>query len=350
MKVDIYKDSKSYVTDEVSTVPTKEANLNETNRRKFVTDLAAISRGKYEAKHFESRYNALCLEAAPQELQLKQHKRLPAKISDRRIKGSPSRPLEFLPVVVIVEQIETVIKVCGKLFELDEFTNAFGGSLGYLSREGVIIQIEPYYYLYTNMRSLLNAGIPYEDIPYNESVDLENFVAIRANVPMFVWAQVPNTHTMISKEAQSDRVATNDDYWLPSDFRSKVFTYRENHKKNNDNSNKAIFNKIIDEVLGCKDIDQIPSLLLSGRNATRFYPTTMDIVDFFKEIGYKKEIYQRVMYYLKYKEVVMTGWSNNPKVWNHLFNERNANTDIWKNWTQQETAKFVLAIKDIVTK
>ena len=65
MKIDIYDDGISYVTDEVSTVSANGANVNEENRIKFVTDLAAISRGNYESKNPEVRYKKLLKEAAP---------------------------------------------------------------------------------------------------------------------------------------------------------------------------------------------------------------------------------------------------------------------------------------------
>jgi len=38
MTIDVYNDNISFVTDEVSTIPTNCANLNEENRIKFVTD------------------------------------------------------------------------------------------------------------------------------------------------------------------------------------------------------------------------------------------------------------------------------------------------------------------------
>ena len=346
MRIDIYGDNIGYVTDEVSTIPIDEANLNEDNRRKFVTDLAAISRGKHEAKNPSKRYDALLSEAAPQKSQIEVFEYNRKYIDDEvKINGSPSRPLEFLPIVTTVEMDGMHIKAFGIYYGLAEFTNAFGGSFGYLSNQGIKELNYPVLYLYTNMRAVINAGVPYENIPYNTKEELKNFRAIKANIPMFVWAQVPNTHIMLSKEAQSDRVTINDNYWLPKDFIKKVyaFSYYENN-------GKGIFSKITDEVLGCSDRNQIPHLLINGRNETNFKPTQNDIQQYFRILGYHKEIYQRAMYYLKYKEVVVTGWCNNPKTWSHLFIERNAETDIWKNWTQGETSIFVNAVKKIVEK
>lgn len=56
---------EGYVTDEVSTIPTMFANLSQATREKFVTDLAAVSRGKDESKNPEARFKALLKEAAP---------------------------------------------------------------------------------------------------------------------------------------------------------------------------------------------------------------------------------------------------------------------------------------------
>lgn len=66
MKVDIFGDNISYVTDEVSTIPTELANDSEKNRIEFVTQLAAISRGKTESSNPTVRYKQLLKEAAPE--------------------------------------------------------------------------------------------------------------------------------------------------------------------------------------------------------------------------------------------------------------------------------------------
>ncbi len=73
-----------------------------------------------------------------------------------------------------------------------------------------------------------------------------------------------------------------------------------------------------------------------------------NVQTFFKVIGYKREIWSRAMYYFKYKEVVMTGWKQDPNVWEHLLVERSAEPAIHKNWTQPETKRFVECIKELV--
>ncbi len=39
---------------------------------------------------------------------------------------------------------------------------------------------------------------------------------------MFVWSQWPMTHTALSKESQSDRVAEGVGYWLPEGIIEKI--------------------------------------------------------------------------------------------------------------------------------
>ena len=314
MKIDIYNDGIGYVTNEVSSIKPYEANLSEENRIKFVTDLAAISRGKTSSNNPKKRYKALLEEAA-----LK----------------TPSRPLEFLPVVLNVQAyydnlLHTTLVIIKDFnlneityYKYDEFHNHFGGSFGYLNSKG---------YLFTNMRACINAGIPYEKIPYatNENIELyKNFKAIRAKVPMFVFNHLV-THTQLSKEARSERVVSlkGNDYWLPEDFGERLKEYTHLH------SDKDIWD--------LKEVQSRESLINILLNIGQ-----IRVQEIFKELGYKKEIYQRAMLELRYKELVITGWYNNPKTWKHLFLERNA-TNEWSNWTQKETQLAVKAIKQAI--
>ena len=356
MRIDIYKDGISYVTDEVSSVLAREANLNEENRIKFVTDLAAVSRGKNESKNPPVRYKSLLKEAAPQL----------DKDGIYSTTGSPSRPVEFLPVVLRYFLAGNTYNICDTNYSMVESSRV----IAIMSPEEFNNSLGQHSYLengkiYTNMRAVLNAGIPYEKVPYNTEEDLSLFIALKANIPMYVWSQSPNTHVKISKEAQSDRVAENNNYWLPSDFREKVYTYKQKHdfefkdrvaqellekegKRLLGTYPKPIYQKLVNGILGCRDMTQIPYLMVNGDVNTGCIASQGDVQEFFKELGYKREIYSRAMYYFKYKEVVMTGWYNDPKVWRHLFVERNANLKVWKNWTQEQTKQFVKAIRYIV--
>lgn len=363
MRIDIFNDGISYVTDEVSTVKVEESNLNEENRIKFVTDLAAVSRGKDSSNNPEARYKKLLKEAAPVHHVIQNHLN-----HDMELTASPSRPVEFGPVVLkykFNDHFVTLYDTKGKplndvngtiMFTFSVFINLLGRH-GYFAGE----------LLYTNIRALINSGIPYESIPYNTPEELKDFKAIKANIPMYIWAQVPNTHTAISKEAQSDRVAENINYWLPEDFRERVYQYSLKHAYEHKefeakeildkddfilarygSYSSLVFAKLTTELLGLRDFTQAPHLLINGRVETNLSPTQYDVQMYFKELGYHREIWSRAMYYFKYKEVVMTGWNNDPKVWEHLFIERSVRPEINKNWTQNETKTFVKCMDQII--
>lgn len=350
MKIDIYKDGISYVTDEVSSVKVEEANLNEDNRINFVTELAAVSRGNSKSNNPPVRYKALLKEAAPQL----------DKNGDILEILNPSRPLEFLPVVIGVKISGSVVNVfdissCEVIFSTEGDLPSIS-LLDILSlarhshfEETTTSDTRTYYRCYTNMRALLNIGLPYEKIPYNDAVAMVNFKALKAMVPMFVWAHVPMTHTMISKETQSDRVSGNDEYWLPDDFRERVYDFVETLKY-----------QLVADALNSQDkllteakMHQYESLLKVNNKKSVVYLlltswSQATVQGMFKELKYKREIYSRAIYYFKYKEVVLTGWNNDPKVWEHLFLERNAVPETHKNWTQSQTETFVKAIKSII--
>ena len=349
MNKDIYGDKISYVTDELSIVPTNESNLNEENRIKYVTDLAAVSRGKSESANPPKRYKALLKEASPTDEQIK------AFNGDGKMKnGSPSRPFEFLPIVVDLLISEYSLWDTNYDYSKDPihvFNNFAELSNGILQHSYIelVDGDSDLVRVYTNMRCLINAGVKYENVPYNTQEELKHFRALKANIPMFVWGQVPNTHCALSKEAQSDRVTANDNYWLPSDFRNRVFKHVEdittqlnNNGLNGQDKLLAVASKAeYSLLLQPSSRDGVVHLLLNKWSQTT-------VQGMFKELGYPREIYSRAIYYFKYKEVVFTGWNNNPKVWEHLFVERNAKPDVWDNWTQNETKQLVTAIKEVI--
>ena len=371
MKIDIFNDGIGYVTDEVSTIHVTESNMNENNRIKFVTDLAAVSRGKDASNNPAKRYASLLEEAAPTYETIDMVTRFSTE-EKKDFRKSPSRPVEFLPVVIKFKVItigeDPLIELYdtngNKLMDGDEsITYSIMCFANMIARHSYIQENN----IYTNMRCLLNATIPYNSIPYNTPEELKDFRAIKANIPMYIWAQVPNTHTMISKEAQSDRVAENTRYWLPADFRERVYQYSLKHayeykefeaKEILDKDDyilarygsypSLVFAKLTTELLGLRDFTQAPYLLINGRVETNLSPTQYDIQMYFKELGYHREIWSRAMYYFKYKEVVMTGWNNDPKVWEHLFLERSVRPEINKNWTQNETKTFVICMDQII--
>ena len=210
-------------------------------------------------------------------------------------------------------------------------------------------------YLITNMRALLNAGIPYEKIPYNkEGLGKYGVRAVKIKAPMFVFNQLM-THTAFSKEARSERVTKLDpnDFWLPPDFEDKLSTYMYKKFKDErsmflgdyrsfvhieDERSTTIIERNTDGSYILKDIAGIRDVLTNelSQNSIR---------SIFKDIGYKNEIAQRAMLELRYKEWVMVGTMKDSSTWEHLFLERNA-TDVYDNWTQEETRLVVKTIKE----
>lgn len=256
--------------------------------------------------------------------------------SGKMLQSVASRPLEFCPVFIPAQNIEfeknndsLVVAICNSVIDFYDFQNKIV-KYSYTNENG----------LYTNLRALVNAGIQYENIPFGET---NGFVALKAKIPMFVWAQAPMTHTALSKESQSDRVSTESDYWLPADLEKRI---------TNMMNTKGVNFKYFDLLA---TLNSYP-LIFSGFSSFRDWAIEILLTqssqshsqDFFKELGYKKEIYQRAMYYFKYKTVIMTGWNTDPSVWSHLLLQRNAYPTMYSDWTQEETKDFVVAISKII--
>ena len=411
---------EGYVTDEVSSIPTELANLCQETREKFVTDLAAISRGKDESKNPAARFKALLKEAAPNSKE---------DIVDG-FEGWASRPMEFCPI--ICEFAEVTNNDCENVMvlitekNLDDFENGNYKNMFSINKYDFYNKILKYSYstkcdydnnsiiLYTNLRTLLNAGVPYDDIPFIEDIvykqygenkddlfivigtektsiydinvnyetkthdkdmplifkikDLiesgytykdiikdfndghcyvdnrySNFKAIKLKIPMFIWSQWPMTHTALSKESQSDRVAEGVGYWLPEGIINKI----------NETSEEEIDK--IDYSQDLVDIQSMTSSDIPNVNKAEILINTFTeglsqeaVQQILKAAGYKREIWSRAPYYFKYKECVVTGWYNDPTTWQHSFLERSVEPDSWKNWTQKETKEVLKVVKDII--
>ena len=151
-----------------------------------------------------------------------------------------------------------------------------------------------------NMRQAIkcnfqNYKVGYHNLQFN----------IRLKVPMFLWSQLM-THTTISKVSQSDRVSTEEEYWYPEGMLEK---------------------------LNIKDFKE---------DLLDIYPQPK-IQAMLKEVGYKKEIYQRAPYYFKMKTFIMGAEVINKNTWINLFLER-AGLPASKNWVQGETQQVVYSI------
>lgn len=335
MRIDIFEDGISYVTNEVSTIPTNLANANEENRQKFVTDLAAVSRGKNESSNPSKRYEHLLKEAALE---------------------TASRPLEFLPIILNCRLENSFVYIGNKRFNFEVFNNKLGRfSYMYLNLLDINKNMNfMIFKLYTNMRAVVNSKLlDYEEIPYMQEEEkslYKMFKAIKLKIPMFIWAQWPMTHTMLSKESQSDRVSKANDYWLPRDIEERYYNaVRE--LENNDKPNKELIEEtqLAIKEFKDKDINSNKSFREFFKEYMLNYLTQDKVQKLLEYLNYKQEIWSRSPYYFKYKEVIVTGWYNDPSTWKHSFIERSVEPELWKNWTQKETKTVLNAVKTIIT-
>ena len=364
MKINI--GHKGYVTDEVSTVDIKDFNSNLENRIKSVTDIAAISRGKLGSTNPNLRFKHLLKEAAYNYsvyvLNECSHDVLPEV--DERLVNTAGRPLEFCPVVLRISLCDptdltyTLLSLDGEVI-IEEIEDK---DLFPLLR----FSYADNYTIYTNYRAVYNFLLDYfkkygisenpEDIiPFlTYENEANKYRVLRVKAPMFVWAQFM-THTQLSKISQSDRVAEQEDYWLPEDIFERILDYnlsdidnksiptREDMnileiKNNLINFNNTIANK--DERYEAQ-YDYLSKIFL-------YVFVQSEIRDLLKKLGYKREIYSRAQYYFKYKEFVIGAWMNDPHTWGHLLLERDGYSEIRKSWTQKETKEFSIAIREIL--
>lgn len=338
-------DKNFYVTDDVSSVATTEANLNWENRYKFVSDLAAISRGKYESTNPEKRFKHLLKEASTDvdKETISNSGYMDNLKNDNRIKVA-SRPLEFLPVALTMDYADKYFISVAK----EDYSKYSFYRHCFVDKNDII---------YTNFRHLYNwlfkntnmsVGSILDIIPFNTKDELRNFKAIRLSTPMFVWAQLM-THTQISKESQSDRVSYNDKYWLPDDLADKLLDIELEINKDTGDIVDQDLDELQFQLFELKKENVDMSLVHKYLINVFLYVLPQDKVqDILEKAGYNKEIYSRAPYYFKYKEMVMTGWANDPEVWGHLLLEREAYDTYHKSWVQKETADTAKAIRDII--
>lgn len=291
----LYNDNIGYVSDEVSSIKSNLANKSEKNRIKFITDIAAISRNKTESTNPEKRFKLLLKEAAPQITHRKSSAGRDYYTLD--LEQTPSRPLEFLPVVIKAKFIENKVRLYSGETIID-FTLI--GFMNKIAKYSYIEKDEDEIKIFTNARCLLNAGIEYDFIPYNTSKELDKYLVLKLNIPMFCFGHLM-THTALSKVSQSDRVSTSTDYWLPEGY------------------DISLKDKMVNEM------------------------SMKEVQDLFKT----KELKQRAPYYFKYKTFIMGGWVNDPNAWLHLIAER-AGFESYQNWTQEQTKEIALAIRKFV--
>jgi len=297
---------------EITLFDSEKANSSENDRILWTTNLAAISRGKNKSSNPEVRYKSLMKEAEGKK---------------------PSRPLEFLPVRVpkgTMDAIDSVDEI--KIVELMRFAY-------FDFKDGN---------MYTNMRALINIGIPYEKIPYTPITN--GFAAFKLKTPMFIWAQLV-THTQISTESQSDRVTEETEYWLPNDIDERIANLygRKSTKEKREKLAEELteiswsLEDGIRRVILPETSDEFRSWMIN-------IAPQRDVQAILRALGYPREIYSRAPYYFKMKKFIMTGWLVDDNAWPHFLRERNAYMDDGgpKNWTQPETQRVVYHMRKLL--
>ena len=59
-------------------------------------------------------------------------------------------------------------------------------------------------------------------------------------------------------------------------------------------------------------------------------------------LGYPREIYQRAVLEMRYKETILAAWEHE-NTWLNFLRERGGSSD-WKNWVQKETQQVALTL------
>lgn len=331
----------------VEEIDASYANASEENRIEFISKTASISRGKESFQNPKGRYEMLLKEGAL---------------------NTASRCLEFIPIVLYGELDLIVmgnshkyghLKNCVRIYldkenksvftcDLNEFMNdlvRYGYFEWRTPKKGTSLDYGKFK-LYTNLRAVLKAGIPYEKTLglYGYGKEYEDFKVLKMSIPMFVFNHLI-THTRLSKETRSDRVTALDpgNYWLPSDLATKAKNYTGDLRKVEDPALRIeisnFLNALKTQILVDPDHNKIVQLMLN---------TGQDVVSQgLRVLGYPKEIYQRAMLEFRYKETIVAGWSNDEITWKNFLRERGGSSD-WKNWVQPETKELAIKIQELL--
>ncbi len=314
----------------VSLIDTTRSNTDEQGRIEYISSIAIITRGLTEIKE----------------------ERKPKLYQDLLVEGfgkTANRVFEFLPVVLKDVSFEGLCLT---------FEDISSNSVTLTKEQSLNILKYSYYdidanIIYTNMRCLLKAGIPYESVPYNTEEDLNNFKVIDMNIPMYIWAQL-YTHTQLSKLSESDRVSKNpcwdvNSLELPEDFINRIVEHIilskkviALYKKGTCDINDEEWVKFKTyELFQKNDFKENPTIELVKEYLIK-YMSSDDLYKLFKLLGYKKEICSRAIYYMRLKHSLFAGWKCDPNVWDNLVNERT------NSWTQEDTKVIANQIKELI--
>lgn len=300
-----------YVTD--FTYDAERANSSEEARINFVSKTSSISRGKNESSNPESRYRHLLKEGAM---------------------GTASRCLEFVPVLFEFEVYgnRAILHLKDNKqsnMPLDKFMNT-------IVKFGFVENMDRGMFLCkTNLRAMLKADIPYEDVPYNDVC--KGFRVFKMQIPMFVFNHVV-THTMLSKESRSDRVVrlNKGNYWVPEDIVERIRNtdIEERRAVLLESGVKKAYYKLRDTLDATKHYNSFILAMLS-------IPTA-DLMGLLEALKYPREIFQRAVLEMRYKETILAAWEHE-FTWLNFLRERGGSED-WKNWVQKETQQAALTL------
>jgi len=308
---------------------------NEKNRVNAVTAIAAISRGKDKSNNPKKRYEHLLKEASPnidffELMRLEENNETVDKVA--------GRPLEYCPVVITafhnvyvdesgnhIAELSIPLRDGNLIMSHKDFNNLIG-KFSYIEEH-----VHNIWSVYTNARTLINAGIEESRIPYNRPIELINYFITELKVPYFVFAQM-RTHGLLSQVAVSERVTEENEYWLPEDIVERISKSNlpiravMQGSKNKDEAYERLYQAFFNGI---------------SINAGK---------EILKSLGYKKEIYNRFPSFLKYKTFIIGGWLNNPYQWGHFLLEREAFEKVSSSWTQEQTKEAAKAIRELIEK
>jgi len=345
----------------------KNINANEENRINTVANIATISRGLEKSKNPKKLFEMLSREAAPN-ISYYKLEDLSLKDKEAKLPKVAGRSLEYCPVILRVDirkgDYFIRLKESTIIMKPDDFNNVLGKWSYMYDLTSEISLLEKLlgkrsYLLLTNLRTLLNAEFELEDIPYNPSVP--TYFIIEAEVPYFVFAQM-RTHGALTQVAVSERKVTEDKYWIPDDFLSRLnteYSGKPDLLKDLESVKNLLdeYNKNATAILDRNDIDVIENKKLLNE---LYVETTKSLVtellkysplrikQLFKDLGYKKEIYNRWPEHMKFKTFIIGGYLDNPYQWGHFLLEREAYDNLYKTWTQKETKLVAKEMRNLI--
>lgn len=159
-------------------------NTSQENRY-LVSNIGAISKGKFQSNNPEVRFNHFLTESG----------------------GEPSVPLEFIPVKINSNLAEKLSKLNADYFH----NKVLRYSYVTWTEDGMD------WVLHTNLRTLFKAGIRLEDTPFNTLDEVKDFKIIVGKLPYFIWMHL-RTHRSFSFMIETCRKSImQEEYYITED-------------------------------------------------------------------------------------------------------------------------------------